>query len=141
MSRLVFVYGTLKKGFPNYAAYMQSAEFAGTCQTVEKYPLMLNGDRQVPCLVNTPGKGFAVSGELYRVDDNCLQRLDELEGLGRPGGYLRCAIDLLVNQGTGPRRCQAQAYLMKPETVDDPRSSHLAQYTLKAAQKYRSKGG
>ena len=35
MRHLVFVYGTLKKGFPNHDNYMESARRLGKYQTVE----------------------------------------------------------------------------------------------------------
>jgi gamma-glutamylaminecyclotransferase len=140
MTHLVFVYGTLKRGFPNYPAYMQSAQFVGTCRTAEKYPLVLSGDRHVPCLLDTPGKGSEVSGELYRVDEAGLQHLDDLEAVGRPGGYLRRAIEVFMDGKTGSRRQKALAYLMKPENVPDARSGWLSTYTLADALKYRRKG-
>ena len=140
MTRLVFVYGTLKRGFPNYPAYMHAAQFVGICRTAEKYPLVLNGDRHVPCMLDTPGKGSAVSGELYRVDGAGLQRLDDLEAVGRPGGYERRIIEVLMDGGTEPRRRRALAYLMKPENVFDVRSAWLSEYTLEDALKYRRKG-
>lgn len=137
MFHLVFVYGTLKQDFPNHAAYMQSAEFLGIGRTVEKFPLVLSGDRHVPCMLNTPGRGFAVSGELYRVDDHGLQRLDELEAVGRSGGYLRRVIEVRMDGETEVGHRRAFAYLMKPENVSDVSSELLPAYTLEAAMKYR----
>lgn len=140
MIHLVFVYGTLKRGFPNYPAYMHAAQFVGICRTAEKYPLVLSGERHVPCMLDTPGKGSPVSGELYRVDGAGLQRLDDLEAVGRPGGYRRRALEVLMDGGAEPRRRRALAYLMKPENVSDVRSAWLTEYSLEDALKYRSKG-
>jgi gamma-glutamylaminecyclotransferase len=72
MQHLVFVYGTLKKGFPNYARYMTSAGFLGIYQTMEKYPLVIFGSRHVPGMLDRPGDGYHIEGELYEVNDECL---------------------------------------------------------------------
>ena len=44
---LVFVFGTLKEGFPNFATN-RGARVAGSFRTRAAYPLYLVGDRHVP---------------------------------------------------------------------------------------------
>ena len=139
MGHLVFVYGTLKRGFPNYAAYMQAAEFVGAGTTVARYPLVLSGDRHVPCMLDRPGEGSVVAGELFRVDDTDLRRLDGLEEVGRPGGYLRRLIAVRMAGDVQPGRRQAFAYLMPPENVTDVRSPWLSAYSLEDARRYSKK--
>ena len=61
MSQLVFVFGTLKQGFPNFATN-KGARVAGDFMTVERYPLYLVGERYSPWLVDAAGKGERVVG-------------------------------------------------------------------------------
>ncbi len=140
MDHLVFVYGTLKRGFPNYPGYMRAAEFVGTCTTVEKYPLVLGGERWVPCLIDRPGEGAAVAGELFRVDDEGLRRLDGLEAVGRPGGYVRRRIAVRRTDGGPPDTIEAFVYLMPPENVTQMRAQGLSAYSREDALKYVRKG-
>ncbi len=140
MTHLVFVYGTLKRGFPNYAAYMQAAEFLGTGTTVEKYPLVLSGNRYVPCLLDRPGEGCVVAGELFRVDDGGLRRLDDLEAVGQPGGYVRRSIAVRMTGGGQPAEMEAFAYLMPSENVTEVRAQGLSVYRREDAVKYVRKG-
>lgn len=62
---LLFAYGTLQRGGRYHALLEQChAEFVGTGELVTAYPLIL---AQYPCLLDQPGKGYCVSGELYRL--------------------------------------------------------------------------
>jgi gamma-glutamylaminecyclotransferase len=84
----VFVYGTLKRGFPNHAT-LADALFVGQARTVEAYPLVVQGPWFSPALLPEAGSGLRVSGELWDVDDAKFSELDELESLNRPTGYVR----------------------------------------------------
>ena len=85
---LLFVYGSLKQGFPNEHVNT-GRRVAGEYRTHERFALYLLGPGEVPCLVSPPGAGHQVIGELYEVDDDDLRRMDRLERLGEPGGYER----------------------------------------------------
>ena len=85
---LLFVYGSLKQGFPNEHVNT-GRRVAGEYRTHERYALYLLGPGEVPCLVAPPGDGHQVIGELYEVDDDDLRRMDRLERLGEPEGYER----------------------------------------------------
>ncbi|TYI16521.1 hypothetical protein ES332_A08G261000v1 [Gossypium tomentosum] len=100
---LIFTYGTLKRGFSNHVLLQDlmrtgDAVFKGSYQTVEKYPLVC-GPYRVPFLLNLPGSGHRVTGELYAVSSRGLARVDELEGTSR-GHYERLPI-LLIPAGYG----------------------------------------
>lgn len=76
MSRSVlFVYGTLKRGFSNHGQ-MQGARFLGAVETRPVYTLRHLGS--YPAL--TPGGTTPISGELYEVTVAHFARLDEFEG-------------------------------------------------------------
>lgn len=90
----VFVYGTLKRGFPNFDAHMMTAKFLGPARTLEAYPLVIGGEWRTPFMIDEPGQGSTVSGEVFGVDDATLGLLDELEGIGHPLGYHRSTIEI-----------------------------------------------
>ncbi|XP_028802856.1 putative gamma-glutamylcyclotransferase At3g02910 [Neltuma alba] len=83
--RLMFTYGTLKRGLPNHTLLedligKKDAVFRGSCVTTEHYPLVC-GLYGVPYLIHLPGSGHQIKGELYGVTSRGLARLDELEGV------------------------------------------------------------
>eukprot|EP00899_Mesostigma_viride_P014685 jgi/Mesvir1/23217/Mv22675-RA.1 len=99
---LVFVYGTLKKGFYNYTLVQEALDrggafFLGTGQTKEKYPLVVPGPFQVPFLLDLPSRGRCVFGELYAVDDVALAAFDVKEGVTM-GYYSRKTVDVVKFQ-------------------------------------------
>ena len=57
----VFVYGTLKHGFPNHMLLEDPQQgvtkFLTTGYTKEKYPLVVATDAHIPFLLPLPGKG------------------------------------------------------------------------------------
>lgn len=61
MSRLykVFVYGTLKKGEPNHhwfeKAQKESYRFISEASTVERFPLIIATEFNIPFLLYSPG--------------------------------------------------------------------------------------
>ncbi|XP_069692456.1 putative gamma-glutamylcyclotransferase CG2811 isoform X1 [Periplaneta americana] len=87
----VFVYGTLKRGEPNHYWIMDKSKglskFVGVAKTVEKYPLIIGTKYNIPFLLDAPGRGHNVVGELYQVDETMLQHLDILED--HPSFYVR----------------------------------------------------
>ncbi|ERN01155.1 hypothetical protein AMTRI_Chr03g52830 [Amborella trichopoda] len=109
---LIFTYGTLKRGFGNHWLVDEltkrgDVEYRGVCQTAEKYPLVC-GPYNVPFLINEPGHGHRIYGELYAVSEYGLGRMDELEGTGR-GHYVRRPV--LLRSGSEPEvEVRAEAY-------------------------------
>jgi gamma-glutamylaminecyclotransferase len=105
-SDLVFVYGTLKRGLGNHRV-MQGAggEFVTAARTEDSFPLVVDG---LPYLLDMPGCGHRVEGEVYRVSsDEGWARLDRLEG--HPNFYRRRVITVLGEDGT---RHEAWAYFV-----------------------------
>lgn len=97
----IMVYGTLKTGQPNYFRMVNTsngeAKFLGTARTVEKYPLVIAGKHSIPFLLNIPGEGQRVRGELYEVDDKMLSFLDDFENC--PTMYQRTLVNLELDKG------------------------------------------
>jgi gamma-glutamylcyclotransferase (GGCT)/AIG2-like uncharacterized protein YtfP len=71
---LLFVYGTLRRGFANHEQ-LEGAEFVGPCVTAPAYAVESHAG--YPVLVRGTA---AVPGELYAVGEELLARLDAFEG-------------------------------------------------------------
>lgn len=99
----VFVYGTLKKGQPNYYRMFDSAngkaEFLASACTTQNYPLVIAGRYNIPFLLHIPGQGHKVQGEIYKVDDKMLKFLDDFEAV--PAMYQRTLVQLEVKEWVG----------------------------------------
>ncbi|TFZ07691.1 gamma-glutamylcyclotransferase family protein [Ramlibacter humi] len=135
-SHLVFVFGTLKEDFPNHATN-RGVRVPGIFRTCTPYPLYLVGERHSPWMVDLPGQGHPVNGQLFRVDDETLAAMDRLERVSEPDGYRRVLLDF--EGGEPPGRRQAHVYL-KPAgqlTPSDIRVGPLAEYSLEHAALYR----
>lgn len=101
----VFVYGTLKRGQPNHGVLRDRANgcaaFRGRGRTLEPYPLVIAGEHNIPWLLNLPGQGRRVLGEIYAVDERMLSFLDEFEGC--PNMYQRTPLRIAVLEWEGAR--------------------------------------
>ena len=137
-SDYLFVFGTLKTGFPN-ANYNQADKVQGHFQTVNPYPLYLVDERYSPWLINSPGQGFRVSGEVYRSDEATLSIMDSLERIDQPDGYRRQQIDIENHQNG--EKMLVWAYMKPIEHLKNATimSGPMDQYTLEQAQLYQSR--
>ena len=86
----VFVYGTLKKGFINHILLSRyNAVYHGKHYTSNEFSLY-KCSSNLPYAVKETGSG--VKGEVYQVNDKCLEDLDMLEG--HPNWYKREIISI-----------------------------------------------
>lgn len=78
-SGLLFVYGTLQRGGQYHQLLEQCrARFLGSGRLLTAYPLVL---AQYPCLLDQPGRGHRVHGEVYHIPSSHGWLLvDRLEG-------------------------------------------------------------
>ena len=135
----LFVYGTLKQGFPNHHLN-GGRRVPGAFRTHLRFPLLVvrlpNEDR-APWLMQQPGTGFQVSGQVFEVDDAALPAIDALEEVGLPTGYVRARI-LLEDAADPARRLQAHAYLKPPHHLQQclAQEGPFAEYTLALAHGY-----
>jgi gamma-glutamylaminecyclotransferase len=88
--QLVFVYGTLKRGGSNHS-FLAGQTFCGAARTVKGFRLVNLGD--YPGMVADAEDRDGVAGEVWSVDEGCLTRLDQLEGIDE-GLYVRAPIAL-----------------------------------------------
>ncbi|XP_075419570.1 gamma-glutamylaminecyclotransferase [Tenrec ecaudatus] len=106
----VFVYGTLKRGQPNHQVLLDSshgwAALRGQGRTAEPHPLVIAGQHNIPYLLSLPGRGHCVAGEIYAVDEQMLQFLDEFEGC--PDMYQRTLVRIEVLMWEGKRSAPAE---------------------------------
>ena len=96
MTHRIFVYGTLKGGFWNHYL-LEDCEFFSSAATVPTYKMIENG---FPVVMPDP-EGKPVAGEIYTVDDETLERLDQLEREG--SSYDRRLIDVTLPLANGER--------------------------------------
>ncbi|KAH7514425.1 putative gamma-glutamylcyclotransferase At3g02910 [Ziziphus jujuba] len=111
---LIFSYGTLKRGLQNNYLLQElidrnDAVYLGSCLTHIPYPLVI-GPYGLAYIVNFPGNGHRVKGELYSVSARGLARLDELEATSR-GHYERLPIRVV--------RCPEETTEPDPTVNDD----------------------
>jgi gamma-glutamylaminecyclotransferase len=121
----VFVYGTLKRSFPNHR-YMQGATFLGEARTVERYPLVVGNAWFTPYLLPEPGTGHQVRGELWEVPEAMMPSLDALESVHLPNGYRR---EVIAVQPEGcPFALEAHAYFRERRHIDVIHTEPLEDY-------------
>lgn len=120
----VFIYGTLKRGFPNHAAGLAEAQFLGRVRLQEAYPLVIGGRWFSPYLIDEPGQGQRVFGELFALGDTGLALLDEMEGVGHPQGYRRVVVSCLHDRETR----EAWTYVKSRHLIQGIHSEPLDEY-------------
>ena len=78
---LIFVYGSLLKGFQNNYI-LENSTFVGEFATVEGYILVGAKSRSFPYVLNriNGDASTQIMGELYDVSEDTMNKLDKLEG-------------------------------------------------------------
>lgn len=134
---LLFVYGSLKEGFPNFHVN-GGQRVPGEFITAQPHPLYL-AHGWLPCLLPLPGQGLPVRGQLFKVDAAQLERMDVLERVGEPGGYQRVTIEVQDSEGGAESRVLAHVYVQSPDRIatGGPHPGPLVEYTLAHAQHLR----
>jgi gamma-glutamylcyclotransferase (GGCT)/AIG2-like uncharacterized protein YtfP len=86
----LFVYGSLRRGFPNHFL-LEKSIYMGTYSTVDKYYMIGQVSKSFPYVVaeaEFEGQPSThIIGELYDIDADVLKDLDDLEG--HPDFYTR----------------------------------------------------
>jgi gamma-glutamylcyclotransferase (GGCT)/AIG2-like uncharacterized protein YtfP len=99
---LLFVYGTLKRGFCR-EVFLAGQRYLGAASTTAEYRLYDLGS--FPGMVEAGAGGVAIIGELYEIDDACLRLLDQEEGVD-DGLYRRAEVRLLSEQAEHSPTCE-----------------------------------
>lgn len=132
---LVFVYGTLKQGFPNFSVN-EGKRYKGVFETQCAFPLYLVGERFTPWLVLSKGQGMPIKGEVYAVNKATLASMDLLEKTAEPDGYRR-VITRVICQKTN-EQLDVFVYGKAPELLEnaDVRQTLEDEYTPEHAELY-----
>lgn len=135
----VFVYGTLKEGFANFGINA-GRRIPGDYRTAERYPLHIVTEYHIPWLVNRPGSGERVTGQLFEVDDPTLREMDRLEQIDEPGWYTRERIRVHPVGDDGGAGIEAHVYFGAAERLqtDVVHAGPLAEFTAEQNRRYRS---
>ncbi|KAI0565096.1 Gamma-glutamylcyclotransferase AIG2-like protein [Gracilaria domingensis] len=96
---LYFVYGTLKRGFPNENQIPKSATYVGEALTKQPFPLVVDTEYHVPFMIDSENYSGAkrVFGELILVDRETRKTLDQFEGVDT-GFYFVKPIEVVISQ-------------------------------------------
>jgi gamma-glutamylaminecyclotransferase len=139
---LVFVFGTLKEGFPNFSRN-SGVRVPGTYATALAFPFHLVGERFSPWMMDSPGLGHHVRGQLFDIDAAGLREMDLLERVGKPDGYVRRRISIQRVDDLAACEVEAFVYLKPPQMLDpkEVRLGPLQEYTDAHSTLYRSRSG
>jgi gamma-glutamylaminecyclotransferase len=134
----IFVYGTLKEGFPNYKTN-KGRRINGHFVTINRYPLYLIGERFSPWLILKEGEGHNVRGQVFSLSVDALYEMDKLERISEPDGYRRVKLTV-VSETTGEEQV-VFAYGKPVEQLSDAdvRKEINGDYTPEYASLYRSR--
>ena len=124
-SNFVFIYGTLKRGFPNHDKPLLGEFYCGTCKSLDTYPLVIANKFFSPVLIDEKGSGLNVIGELYKVSNEVLGKLDTLEGVGKAWGYYRINIEVKQKSGSV---VSAATYVKRRKDLDTIHSEPFSNY-------------
>jgi gamma-glutamylcyclotransferase (GGCT)/AIG2-like uncharacterized protein YtfP len=104
----LFVNGTLMRGLALHVN-LEGADFLETCETAPRYRLYSIGDVH-PGMFEVAQGGVAVTGEMYRVPDDVLQRLEASEPPGLYRGPVHLADGRVVQGILFPRHLAEGAH-------------------------------
>jgi gamma-glutamylaminecyclotransferase len=122
----IFAFGTLKKGYALHDEGLSDAEFLGNYRTVQRFPMLIAGSWFAPMMLDAPGKGLRVKGELYNIAESKLPLLDALESVGSPGHFRK---SIQVCRDDGSETGWAFAFLKSPDLAIPVHSGYLDEYT------------
>ena len=95
-NELLFVYGSLKKGFDNHNLLNKHAKRLGKAHTVKKFSMFEDSFGNYPYIIDVPHA--KIKGELYQINRaELMKRIDEFEGV--PNYYERKKIEVKSHHG------------------------------------------
>ena len=121
----IFVFGTLKRGFPLHDRALAGADYRGLYRTSERFPMFVAGQWFAPMVLDEPGIGHHVLGELYEVEDWRLKLIDEMESVGIPGNFRASISVVRLCDGVA---CLASVYMKSRELAVPVHTRYLNEY-------------
>jgi gamma-glutamylaminecyclotransferase len=80
--------------------------------------MFIAGPWYAPMMMNEPGSGLQVRGELHEVDDPRLALLDRLESVGKPGNYrVVIEVEALVGTARWPAFAYVKSRVVRPPFI------------------------
>jgi gamma-glutamylaminecyclotransferase len=122
---MIFVFGTLKRGFPLHSPALDGARYLGVSRTVERWPMLVAGKWFAPMMLPQQGRGVRVEGELYAVTRPQLDAIDRIESVGKPGNLRR---SIVVGPKNGGLRTKAFVYMNSAALALPAHSALLSEY-------------
>ena len=114
-NELLFVYGSLKKGFDNHHLLSKYAKRLGKAHTVKKFAMYEDSFGNYPYLIDSPHA--KIQGELYKITRaELMKKIDEFEGA--PDYYVRKRIEVKSHHGV------QRAFVYIREDSDVPTNQH-----------------
>lgn len=112
LNRLVFFYGTLKRGYGNHRRMFGDStnnpniKFIGNAKTMPEFGIVYAN--MLPYLIKDK---LEVHGEVFRVSDSMLEQLDYLEG--HPNHYVRTETKVMCKG----KLCKVLLYVASESTI------------------------
>jgi len=134
----VFLFGTLKEGFPN-SGTNRGTRVPGNFLTKNRYPLYLVGERHSPWLVLSEGGGFQVRGQVFMLDEATLIDMDRLERTHETDGYRRVQMSVLSEITN--EEMHVYVYVKPPEQLKGMlvQLGPIAEYELEHSSLYQKR--
>ncbi len=134
---LVFVYGTLRRNRPSNHVLVDPktgiARFLARAQTVRPFPLVVIDRFFSSPMLDAPGQGLQVTGELWEIGRQKLQMLDQLET--EVASFVRRQIHVSIKGGITP--CWVYLYPhFDPDRLRDGEYPFHAEFTPDMAKRY-----
>jgi len=131
---LIFIYGSLKKGFDNHHILSRYAKRIGKAITVGKFGMFEDSFGNYPYLIPVPK--MRVHGELYLIErEELLEKLDQFEGA--PEYYERKKILVKSHRGTHRAFVYIQPHTAVPQDQKPLREWKAdTDYKIKQLDKY-----
>jgi len=112
---LLFVYGSLKKGFDNHHVLQEGSQYLGPAITADKFGMFRDNRANCPYIISVPI--MQIHGELYAIESTDLwKKLDEFEGV--PDYYDRKTITVIFDGKTYDAFVYFQPHTDIPEDQD-----------------------
>lgn len=118
---LLFVYGSFLQGGGHHS-YMENAKYLGKYRSFVPFPL---GTSTSPCILNLPGRGRNVFGELYAISKDTLASLDHLENTSEVSRRIALAVASTENHSAAS---PAYAYVRNNFGSSPPGTVMMADY-------------
>lgn len=135
MAHLIFVFGTLKQGFCNFHVN-RGRRVGGDFVTAEPHSLYILGPRHLPWLVQEPGRGGPVVGQLFEVDEATLNEMDRLERVTEPLWYRRQTLAVRPCEGGEQRSVWVYMGSLERLAIEAVHAGPLTEYTAEVAAAY-----